>query len=164
MSQPRRKLSEDRDLVLNISVSDCKFAAVETRDYVVLDGMLKTWRKNNADLGLTGALLLCDGSFVHVLEGTPNGVKKMRARVVADPLHSNVRNLREQACIKRHFSSWPLAYVGPSRWVQRALKNHELAAMDSSTPNEAEFLVDLILSFVGDDPGTATELSLPAWV
>ncbi|TPG46565.1 hypothetical protein EAH76_23415 [Sphingomonas glacialis] len=113
---------------------------------------------------MTGALLLCEGSFVHVLEGTPNGVKKMRARVVADPLHTNVRNLREKACIKRRFSNWPLAYVGPPRWVQRALKNHELASMGSETPDEAEFLVDLILSFVGDDPGTATELSLPAWV
>ena len=164
MSLPHRKPTENRDLVLNINVSDCKFAAVESRDYVVLDGMLKTWRTNNADLGLTGALLLCDGSFVHVLEGTPKGVKKMRARVMADPLHSNVRNLREQSCFKRRFSNWPLAYVGPSRWVQRALKNHELASMSSETPDEAEFLVELILSFVGDDPGTARELSLPAWV
>jgi hypothetical protein len=154
----------DRDLVLNINISDCEFAAVESRDYVVLDGMLKTWRANNIDLGLTGGLLLCDGSFVHVLEGTPAGVATMRQRVAADPLHSNVRNLGEHPCIKRRFANWPLAYVGPSRWVQRALKNHELAAMGPETPDEAEFLVDLILCFVGDDPGTATELSLPAWV
>jgi hypothetical protein len=160
----KRKPSNERDLVLNINISECRFAAVETRDYVVLDQMLKTWRKNNRELGLTGGLLLCDGAFVHVLEGTPAGVKKMRARVAADPLHTNVRNLREQPCVKRRFLNWPLAYVGPSRWVQRALKNHELAAMGPETPDEAEFLVDLILCFVGDDASTATELSLPAWV
>ena len=164
MSKPRRERTDSRDLVLNINVSDCAFAAVENRDYVVLDAMLKTWRKNNVQLGLTGALLLCDGAFVHVLEGTPAGVKKMRARVAADGLHTNVRNLREQPCVKRRFTNWPLAYVGPSRWVQRALKNHALAAMGPETPDEAAFLVDLILCFVGDDPGTATDVSLPAWV
>ncbi|WP_277754324.1 hypothetical protein [Sphingomonas glacialis] len=42
MSPPRRKVLDDRDLVLNINVSDCKFAAVETRDYAVLNGVLKT--------------------------------------------------------------------------------------------------------------------------
>lgn len=164
MTKPRRIPGIEPGLVFNINVSDCKFAAVETRDYVVLDEMLKTWRKNNIELKLSGALLLCDGAFVHLLEGTPMQVRRMRERVEADPLHTNVRNLREQPCIKRRFSNWPLAYVGPSRWVQRALKNHELAAMGPDTPDEAEFLVDLILSFVGDDPGSVTEMSLPAWV
>jgi hypothetical protein len=164
VSATARRPATERDLVVNINVSDCKFAAVESRDYVVLDGMLKTWRKNNVELGLSGALLLCDGAFVHVLEGTPTGVKKMRARVAADPLHTNVRNLREQPCVRRRFSNWPLAFVGPSRWVARALKNHQLGQMGPDTPDEAEFLIDLILSFVGDDPSTATELSLPTWV
>lgn len=164
MSKATRIPPGELGLVFNINVSECKFAAVENRDYVVLDGMLKTWRKNNAELKLSGALLLCDGAFVHLLEGTPAQVRKMRKRVEADPLHTNVRNLSERSCLKRRFSSWPLAYVGPSRWVQRALKNHELAAMEPDSPDEAEFLVDLILSFVGDDPGNATELSLPAWM
>lgn len=150
MNAPARRGSFERDLVFHITVSDCRFAAVEARDYVVLDGMLKTWRENNAELGLSGALLLCDGSFVHLIEGPKNKIRKLLARVVADPLHSNVRTLREESSLDRRFPASPLAYVGPSRWVQRALSNHALGAMGSETPEEADFLIDLILSFVGE--------------
>lgn len=164
LPRPTARTRVETDLVFNIAVSDCRFAAVANRDYTVLDQVLKDWRKNNLELKLTGALLLCDGSFVHLLEGTARQVARMRQRVMADPLHSNVRSLHEQHLAVRRFSAWPLAYVGPSRWVSRALKGHPISEMDAGSADEAAFLVDLILSFVGDDPGSATELSLPAWV
>lgn len=156
----RTKSAQSDELEFTIAVSDCRFAAVENRDYVVLDQMLKTWRNNNAELKLTGALLLCDGSFVHLLEGTPRNVQRMYIRVEADPLHENVRLLQRRPLTKRRFKAWPLAYVGPSRWVSRALKNHPLTELPGDCPDEANYLIDTILSFVGDDASTATSLSM----
>lgn len=145
-----------------IAVSDCRFAAAENRDYQVLDDMLRLWRRNNIELGLTGALLLCDGAFVHLLEGDRNDVDRMFRRVAADPRHENVRLLQRRPLFRRRFGNWPLAFVGPSRWVSRALAGHDLTAVDADDTSEASYLIDLILSFVGDDPEHATTLSLSA--
>lgn len=155
-----RRAAPSAELEFTIAVSDCRFAAVENRDYVVLDQMLKTWRSNNAELKLTGALLLCDGSFVHLLEGSPRNVQRMYDRVEEDPLHENVRLLQRRPLLKRRFKTWPLAYVGPSRWVSRALKNHPLTELPGDCPEEANYLIDTILSFVGEDSSDATALSM----
>lgn len=158
--RPRRAGIADQEFT--IAVSDCRFAAVENRDYAVLDDMLRLWRRNNIELSLTGALLLCDGAFVHLLEGDRRDVERMFARVKADPRHENVRLLQRRPLVRRRFENWPLAYVGPSRWVSRALGGIELAQLPADSAEDAAYLIDLILSFVGDDPGEATALSMSA--
>lgn len=107
-------------------------------------------------------MLLCDGAFVHLLEGDRSDVERMFSRVRADPRHENVRLLERRPLVRRRFANWPLAYVGPSRWVSRALHGHDLAEISAENADGAGYLIDLILSFVGDDPGEATALSLSA--
>lgn len=162
IGKARRRSANIADQEFTIAVSDCRFAAVETRDYAVIDEMLKLWRHNNQELDLTGALLLCDGAFVHLLEGERANVDRMFRRVMADPRHENVRLIERRPLVRRRFANWPLAYVGPSRWVSRALSGHALAEVQQNSPDEAAYLIDLILSFVGDEPGDMSRLPLSA--
>ena len=75
---------------------------------------------------------------------------------------SGSNRLQRRPLVRRRFDNWPLAFVGPSRWVSRALSGHELSAVGADDATEADYLIDLIMSFVGDDPGHATTLSMSA--
>lgn len=144
------KPSFEQDLVVSITVSEATWP--EADNHAELDMILHTWSGRNAKLRLSGALLISDGGIVHVLEGPAAAVHKMRRSVALSPLHGNVRLLAERAKVKRRFSGWPLAYVGPSRWVKSALANRPLAEMTADCPEEADFLIELLLSFVGEGP------------
>jgi hypothetical protein len=88
--------------------------------------------------------------MVHVLEGTATAIHKQRWHLDREPMHTNVRRLAESSCTKRKFGGWALAYVPSSRWVERALADRPLDAMQPNSASDAKFLIDLILDFVGD--------------
>ena len=144
------KPSFEQDLVVSITVSDADWPAAD--NHAELDLVLRGWSERNAKLRLSGALLISDGCIVHVLEGPTAAVHKMRRSVAHSPLHGNVRLLAERAKVKRRFSGWPLAYVGPSRWVKSALADRPLGEMAADSSEDADFLIELLLSFVGEGP------------
>lgn len=144
------KASFEQDLVVSATVSDANWP--EADNHADLDPVLQGWSRRNAKLNLSGALLISDGCIVHVLEGPVAAVQKMRRSVALSPLHSNIRLLAERAKVKRRFSGWPLAYVGPSRWVRSALAHRPLAEMPADSPQDADFVIELLLSFVGEGP------------
>lgn len=139
----------ERNLVYNVTVSASPLS-IDVSDRAALDDRLTVWRRYNTQLGLTGALLVSGDGIALVLEGTAPSIKKLRRHIDANPLNGNVQLLAEAVCLRRRFGAWPLAYVGPSRWVERALANHALADMAAESPSDADFLIDLMLSFVGE--------------
>ena len=139
----------EKDLVCNVTVSTSLLGFAAGQD-VALDDRLALWRQYNAKLGLTGALLVSSDGIALILEGTISSVTKLRRHVASNRLHGDIQLLAQAACLKRRFGAWPLAYVGPSRWVQRALANHAIADMTEGSADDADFLIDLVLSFVGD--------------
>lgn len=139
----------EKDLVFNVTVSTSLLGFAAGND-VALDDRLALWRRHNAKLGLTGALLVSGDGIALILEGTAPSVLRLRNHVDANLLHGDIKLIAQSACVKRRFGAWPLAYVGPSRWVQRALASHAIADMTEECPDDAEFLIDLVLSFVGD--------------
>lgn len=144
-----RPVSFEKDLVFNVTVS-CSLQGFAAGDPGAVDDRLALWRRNNTKLGLTGALLVNRDGTALILEGTAPSIAKLRNHIDANPLHGEIRLLAQSACVKRRLSGWPLAYVGPSRWVQRALADHPITDMTAESPGDAEFLIDLVLSFVGD--------------
>jgi hypothetical protein len=139
----------ERDLTFHVAVSTIQ-AGEEMVDHDFITTRLATWRSANAACGLTGALLISGDEMVHVLEGTVAAIHKQRWHLDREPMHTNVRKLAAGGCTKRRFGAWALAYIPSSRWVDRALTHHALAEMVPDSAGDAQFLIDLMLDFVGD--------------
>ena len=81
------------------------------KDPAGLAEILKAARTNNADLGVTGALMLYDDWFAQVLEGPQTVVEALFARIKADPRHDGVRLNEAGPVGKRLFGKWAMAVV-----------------------------------------------------
>lgn len=72
--------------------------------------LLAASRLANDRRGLSGLLLHRDGRFMQVLEGPEDGVRRTLAAIAADPRHTDVQVLDEEAITARRFGSWSMAY------------------------------------------------------
>jgi hypothetical protein len=68
-------------------------------------------RRKNADLGLSGALLVWEDTFVQVLEGDEATVRDLYATIAADPRHEDVVLLDADTVDDRVFARWSMAHV-----------------------------------------------------
>ena len=76
-----------------------------------LGHILRGARARNAELGITGALLIYDDWFAQTLEGEEQAVRGLFAKIAADARHDTVE-LREQGMAPaRVFSRWAMAMV-----------------------------------------------------
>jgi blue light- and temperature-responsive anti-repressor len=87
--------------------------AEEVRAAAVAE-ILATSQKNNARVGVSGALLFNGGSFAQVLEGPRPVVERTFERIQRDPRHSDVNVLQCEPVAKRGFANWSMAFVGHS--------------------------------------------------
>jgi hypothetical protein len=81
------------------------------RDEAALAVILKQARTNNADQGITGALMLYDDWFAQVLEGPQAAVEALYARIKVDARHDGVRLNEAGPAQKRLFGKWAMAVV-----------------------------------------------------
>ena len=77
-----------------------------------VDQILATSQRNNARVGVTGALMFTDGLFAQVLEGQREAVEAVFERIQLDERHGEVRLLSFGPADVRVFPSWAMAYVG----------------------------------------------------
>lgn len=82
-----------------------------------IDQILGASRKNNAALGVTGMLLVGNGTFIQVLEGERSTVRALAARIKFDPRHRNFMVLVELDAPKRAFGQWQMGFrkLDPAR-------------------------------------------------
>lgn len=80
----------------------------------ILD-ILSRSRANNERLGVTGMLLLSEGSFLQVLEGEKEVIKNLFMRIAADKRHANVVKIIDESIANRSFSDWSMGYAEVSR-------------------------------------------------
>ena len=85
------------------------------KDEAALADILKQARTNNADLGITGALMLYDDWFAQVLEGPQASVEALYAKIKADTRHDGVRLNEAGIAPKRLFGKWAMAVVAEHR-------------------------------------------------
>ena len=77
--------------------------------------MLKHAREKNKQLGITGMLLHCDGSFIQALEGPKDQVMNMLGTIRQDSRHSRIAVLFEGPIQSRSFSQWSMGFNRPSK-------------------------------------------------
>ena len=74
--------------------------------------ILDTARRNNANNGVTGALLFSADCFAQVLEGPLAKVETVFERIQMDDRHDDVRMLFHRPIEKRAFGAWTMAFGG----------------------------------------------------
>lgn len=92
-------------------------SAVEIPTREQIDRLLERSRAVNAQEQVTGVLFYADGNYHQYIEGPPEGVERVYARILASPLHRNVFELLREPIEEREFSDWSMGYravgVGP---------------------------------------------------
>ncbi|NYI23316.1 BLUF domain-containing protein [Sphingobium indicum] len=81
----------------------------------------------NRSLDVTGALLFTGNRFAQYLEGAPSAIEELKASILRDPRHGEIRTIASGETPHRYFLTWSLAYAGPSQFVsdiiERALND-----------------------------------------
>jgi len=71
--------------------------------------ILAASQRNNWRDGITGALAYADGEFLQVVEGSPEAVKRLLARVSADARHADLEIVSRETAAQRQFPDWSMA-------------------------------------------------------
>jgi hypothetical protein len=95
----------------------CVYASAAVRQFETaeLTTLLQAARKHNEGAGLTGMLLYTEGSFFQVLEGTPDAVQALYARIELDKRHDHVTKIIDEAIPGRSFANWTMGFSQVSR-------------------------------------------------
>jgi hypothetical protein len=78
-----------------------------------IDRILADSRRFNAQHGITGALLYCDGNFMQYLEGDEDAVMATFERIRASESHYQINELMNQPILEREFSDWSMGFARP---------------------------------------------------
>lgn len=77
-----------------------------------IDGILEQSQRNNARVGVTGALIFNLGVFGQVLEGPTDAVEEIFDRIQSDPRHHDVAVLDLRRIETQTFPQWSMGFVG----------------------------------------------------
>jgi hypothetical protein len=88
------------------------YVSIATRDFDENDlrDILQVSRKNNAEQGITGLLLISKRNIVQVLEGAKEPLKQLLEKIRRDPRHRQVTILSFDPAPKRSFKDWSMGY------------------------------------------------------
>ncbi|QKG55722.1 BLUF domain-containing protein [Hymenobacter sp. BRD128] len=75
--------------------------------------LLKQARGFNEQAGITGVLMYSGGRFIQVLEGCPAAVRRLFARIAADPRHGCLEKLADGRVPQREYKEWYMSFAPP---------------------------------------------------
>lgn len=116
-----------------------------------LTDIVRSARRNNERLGITGMLLHKDGNFMQTLEGSEESINTLLNAIEQDPRHRGFIRLLTKPIAERSFGSWSMAFQDLSN-----LSPEDLAAfspfltsslLDEAFRSESELCFKLMLSF-----------------
>lgn len=111
------------DLYRLVYASKNLLQGTEAETAEAIQQILKASQRNNAKVGVTGALMFNDGAFAQVLEGPRRGVEETFERIQRDPRHGDVTVLQCGPAESRGFANWSMAFVGQSAKGQAQFSN-----------------------------------------
>lgn len=86
-------------------------SAQDRPDGEALKRILAQSRRNNAPLEITGMLLHTAGSYFQILEGAPEAVDQLFARISADPRHHRITTIIREPIPRRSFPDWTMGFA-----------------------------------------------------
>jgi len=119
---------------------------------VELGNLLRQARDFNAENGITGVLLHCDGDFLQVMEGEEQVIHGLYAKICVDARHQSVVKLADKEIRERSFSDWSMAFqpVTPAEFAN-VVGYMDPAQLDFRTQNmdaADALLLHVVQSFV----------------
>lgn len=105
--------------------------------------LLSVSRARNADAGITGALLYCDGTFMQALEGPPEAVDATFARIACDPRHHDTIQLLRAETPERHFPEWSMGFQPVGRLPDGVDGFRSVFALTERGPSRAQRLLSV---------------------
>lgn len=72
--------------------------------------ILNTSRQNNIQQDVTGMLLYAEGTFIQLLEGDSETLKKVYQTIQADPRHHNITKMAQGEIANRLFPEWAMGF------------------------------------------------------
>ena len=105
--------------MIQISYISAATDVMSTRGLLAL---LQQSRENNADRGITGMLIYCNGTFLQVLEGDEGAVDALIVKIQKDPRHTNLKMLHRKTIERREYSDWSMGF---KRVTEKELQNIE---------------------------------------
>jgi hypothetical protein len=103
-----------------------------------LRALLARARERNAAVGVTGMLLHHDGAFMQVLEGAPDAVDVVFARIGRDPRHRHVVLLDRRDADERSFPDWSMGFIDVYGTAQRLPGFRAVSDLVALAGNRAE--------------------------
>ncbi|MCQ8896787.1 BLUF domain-containing protein [Limnobacter humi] len=100
----------------------------------LLDDILRTSRKNNATLDITGVLVHGGGMFMQVLEGPEAVVLRLYVKILDDKRHTDSRVIHITPTSTRLFPNWTMGVIEaePLSFEEVAhLRAHRTESVDS---------------------------------
>lgn len=76
--------------------------------------ILRSSQTRNNQVKVSGLLLFTDRQFLQFIEGPPEEVKALFARIAKDPRHHDLRILSEASSDKLLMPTWAMAYTSPT--------------------------------------------------
>jgi len=116
-----------------------------------LEEILRTSRKNNARLGITGMLLYGNKTFVQILEGEEKAVSELVEKIKRDSRHADFQVLKKKTIDRREYADWSMEFKRVSGEDFQSVKGLEnLVEMDFNTTflgNHASIVESLMEHF-----------------
>ena len=127
-------------------VSECRIPSnlVAADLKLILAHSIQHNRRDN----ITGALLFTGTRFVGTLEGSAAIVDDLMKSIGRDRRHANLLVIDRRTVSSPIFTSWSLAYKGPSLFVEKIVAR-ALAGFQSGTPHDVSRLLQLMAEFGG---------------
>lgn len=109
-----------------------------------IEAILLASRRNNAAVGVTGALFHNTVFFAQVLEGEFAEVQRIFERLQLDPRHSDLVVLQSGFVAGRDFQDWSMAYAGASADFELPFASEITASASQNGDKVLSFLREVV--------------------
>ena len=86
-------------------------------EQATLDQILTTCRKNNAERGITGALICRSDLYLQLLEGPAEEIDRTYAAIEQDARHTDPKRLAQGTAPQRLFARWAMRDAPLKSWM-----------------------------------------------
>jgi hypothetical protein len=126
-------------------------AAIRPFDDEQLADLLEQARAHNKRYGITGLLCYDEGHFVQVLEGSPDEVDRLYARIERDSRHHHVQVLCRGTSARREFNDWHMVFTKSRSqdfyWLISYLEANHYQLLLPQVPIPEPLLLPLLRTF-----------------
>lgn len=127
-----------------VYVSRCELKPGRFGSAEAIGDILAASRRNNAAMGITGALAFNGEYFAQILEGERDKVLELMRRVETDARHSDLLVVEEGWVPQRDFTGWAMAYVDNPGDKEIPVSGKRLSQILSSESGRGRDIVEML--------------------